>query len=282
METKQNKKITRIKIKKITVRPNEDVYDISVKNNHNFFANNILIHNCFEISFIPVTDDGRCGFQMCNLTSINGAKITSSDKFKDATWAATLIGTLQAGYTSFPYLGHTSEELSNNEALLGVSITGMMDNPDILFNPEFQKQSAKVAVETNKIWAKKIGINQAARITCIKPEGCVVPETIIKTSIGDKTLSELFEINGYKLEDYENLNEKQFLPVTSKIMVKDENNDWQYITKLYINGVSDTIDVEMDDGTIVTTTPNHKFLVKGRGYVEARNLEKNDDILSFD
>jgi ribonucleoside-diphosphate reductase alpha chain len=82
-----------------------------------------------------------------------------------------LIGTLQAAYTTFPYLGHTSEELTEEEALLGVSITGMMDNPDILFNPEYQREAAKVSVNTNIEWAKKIGINQASRVTCIKPEG---------------------------------------------------------------------------------------------------------------
>jgi ribonucleoside-diphosphate reductase alpha chain len=130
-----------------------------------------LLNPCFEISFIPITADGRCGFQFCNLTSINGAKITSINEFKEASWAASLIGTLQAGYTTFPYLGHTTQELTREEALLGVSITGMMDNPDVLFNSKFQKEAAQVAVDTNKIWAKKIGINQAHRVTCIKPEG---------------------------------------------------------------------------------------------------------------
>lgn len=130
-----------------------------------------LLNPCFEISFIPMTADGRCGFQFCNLTSINGALATSAADFKEAAWAASLIGTLQAAYISFPYLGLTSEELSKEEALLGVSITGMMDNPDVFFNPKNQRDASKVAVETNKEWAKKIGINQAARVTCIKPEG---------------------------------------------------------------------------------------------------------------
>lgn len=130
-----------------------------------------LLNPCFEISFIPVTPDGRCGFQFCNLSSINGAKITSLEDFKKAAWAASLIGTLQAAYTSFPYLGHTSEEITREEALLGVSITGLLDNPSITLNPENQQLCAKIAVETNKEWAQKIGINQAARVTCVKPEG---------------------------------------------------------------------------------------------------------------
>jgi ribonucleoside-diphosphate reductase alpha chain len=130
-----------------------------------------LLNPCFEISFIPVTEDGRCGFQMCNLSSINGAKINTLAKFRKAAHAAALIGTLQASYTDFPYLGNTSEELTKAESLLGVSVTGWMDNPEVLLNAENQKECAAIAVETNKVWAKKIGINQAARVTCVKPEG---------------------------------------------------------------------------------------------------------------
>jgi intein/homing endonuclease len=147
------------------------VYDAEINEVHAFDANSLYVHNCFEISFIPITKDGRCGFQFCNLTSINGAKVESLEDFKNASWAASLIGTLQAAYTTFPYLGHTSEELTEQEALLGVSITGMMDNPEVLFNPEYQREAAKVSVNTNIEWAKKIGINQASRVTCIKPEG---------------------------------------------------------------------------------------------------------------
>jgi ribonucleoside-diphosphate reductase alpha chain len=131
----------------------------------------MLSNPCREIGFVPVTKDGRCGVQFCNLTSINGAKIHSIKEFRDATKAASIIGTLQAGYTNFHYLSNTSRELTEEEALLGVSITGIMDNPKILLNAKNQKECAQIAVETNQDWAKKLGINPAARVTCIKPEG---------------------------------------------------------------------------------------------------------------
>jgi ribonucleoside-diphosphate reductase alpha chain len=130
-----------------------------------------LFNPCFEIGFMPVTDDGVCGVQFCNLTTQNGVKITSLDIFKDTTKAATIIGTLQAGYTKFPYLSHVAKQLTDKEALLGVSITGMMDNPEILLNAENQRICAELAKEVNKKWAAKININPATRITCIKPEG---------------------------------------------------------------------------------------------------------------
>ena len=132
-----------------------------------------LANPCFEIGFVPVTNDGRCGYQMCNLTSINGSKIDTLEKWMEAAKAATIIGTLQAGYTKFSYLTSASQELTEEEALLGVSITGMMENVETLFNPENQRKVARYCVEINELWARKIGINPAARINCIKPEGSV-------------------------------------------------------------------------------------------------------------
>ncbi|NJO59113.1 MAG: recombinase [Richelia sp. RM2_1_2] len=132
----------------------------------------ILFNPCFEIGFVPVdTLTGETSFQFCNLTSINGAKILSQEDFNLACWAAALIGTLQAGYTQFDYLNKTSQKLTEEEALLGVSITGIMDNPEILLNDNILLSGAEVCKKTNKEWAKKININEAARITAVKPEG---------------------------------------------------------------------------------------------------------------
>lgn len=130
-----------------------------------------LLNPCFEINFIPVTNDGICGVQFCNLTSINGRLVDSKDKFKECVEAETIIGTLQAGYTNFPYLSNIAKKLTEEEALLGCSITGMMDNPDILLNKDLQKEMSKFAIEVNKEWSRKLKINQAARICCLKPEG---------------------------------------------------------------------------------------------------------------
>ena len=137
------------------------------------FANDSrqLLNPCFEINFIPETEDEVCGVQFCNLTSINGAETDTKEKFIQHAKFAALIGTLQAGYLDFPYLGRASKKITEQESLLGVSITGMMDNPDILLDKDSQKEAALAAVETNEIWAKKLGVNPAARITCVKPEG---------------------------------------------------------------------------------------------------------------
>lgn len=137
------------------------------------FANDpwSLFNPCAEIGFIPRTKDGRFGFHFCNLTTQNGAMVTSLEDFLECTEAATLIGTLQAGYTDFFYLNKASKELAEEEALLGVSITGMMDAPDVLLNPRNQYLASQLAVKINKEWAGILHINPAARITALKPEG---------------------------------------------------------------------------------------------------------------
>ena len=130
-----------------------------------------LFNPCFEIGFISVTNDGVCGVQFCNLTTQNGRKIKTKKDFYECCVASAIIGTLQAGYTNFPYLSKAAEELTKDEALLGCSITGVMDNAEVLLNYEVQKEMADVINNVNSEWAKKIGINPAARTTCIKPEG---------------------------------------------------------------------------------------------------------------
>lgn len=133
--------------------------------------NGILTHQCFEISFIPTLDNGQCGVQFCNLSSINGAKIEKKSDFINACKYASLLGTLQATYTHFPYLNNASKKLTEEEALLGVSITGIMDSPSILLNEDYLQEGAHKATITNRKWAKILGINPAARVTCLKPEG---------------------------------------------------------------------------------------------------------------
>ena len=158
-------------IKSIKFSHKDDVFCFTQPKTNSTIANGLSVGQCGEIQTIPETATGECGMQNCNLTTINGAKIISLDNLLEVTEAAAIIGTLQAGYTDFKYLNIAAKHVTEEEALLGVSITGIMDNPDILLNPDNQQKGAKKAVEINKIWAKKIGINQAARVTCIKPDG---------------------------------------------------------------------------------------------------------------
>lgn len=130
-----------------------------------------MFNPCVEIGMLPKSTYGESGFQFCNLTEINGGKCDSSDIFYKACKAAAILGTLQAGYTNFKYVSQATKDITEHEALLGVSVTGWMNNPEILLNIHVMENGAHIVKEVNSLVAKLININQAARTTCVKPSG---------------------------------------------------------------------------------------------------------------
>lgn len=136
---------------------------------------------CREITFRPVLEDGTTAIQMCNLSEINASKCDTPENFFKACKSAAILGTLQAGYTNFPYLGKDTERLVAREALIGVSVTGWMNQPS-LFNALLLKEGVEVVRRTNAEVADLIGINRAARLTTVKPSGNA--STILGTASG--------------------------------------------------------------------------------------------------
>ncbi len=126
---------------------------------------------CVEIGMLPVAENGESGFQFCNLTEINGGKCVDKESFFRACKAGAILGTLQAGYSNFKYLSDATRRITEKEALLGVSITGWMNNPDVLFDPQNMIDGATVVKDINSVVSILLGINQAARTTAVKPSG---------------------------------------------------------------------------------------------------------------
>lgn len=122
------------------------------------------------------------GWQMCNLTTVNGAAARDAAGFLEAVLHATVIGTLQAAYTDIAPLGPVTRALNDRDALLGVSICGLMDNPALLLDPRLLEAGAKTARAVNAAVAAVIGVRPAARLTCIKPEGTA--SLLLGTSAG--------------------------------------------------------------------------------------------------
>jgi ribonucleoside-diphosphate reductase alpha chain len=120
---------------------------------------------------LPRTEDGESGFQFCNLTEINGGQCITLDALLRACKAGAILGTLQSGYTNFTYVSDATRKITERESLLGVSITGWMGNPKVLFDENNMIAGATMVRDVNKQVAKMIGIPQAARTTCVKPSG---------------------------------------------------------------------------------------------------------------
>jgi ribonucleoside-triphosphate reductase len=117
------------------------------------------------------------GGQFCNLSEVViRATDTKSDLLRKVR-LATILGTIQSTYTKFPYLRKVWERNTAEERLLGVSLTGIMDNT--LTNgkegdlPALLEELRQCAVDTNREWADKLGIEQSAAISCVKPSGTV-------------------------------------------------------------------------------------------------------------
>jgi ribonucleoside-diphosphate reductase alpha chain len=115
--------------------------------------------------------DVLSGVQFCNLTTVSAAASETPGRFYELCAHAAVIGTLQAGYTSFNYLSPVSRLITEREALLGVSICGVLDRPEVLLDPVVLHNGAAVVRAVNAVVARALGINPAARTTCVKPEG---------------------------------------------------------------------------------------------------------------
>lgn len=115
---------------------------------------------CCEIALRP--------FQFCNLTEVNVSNVETQEELNDRVRAATFIGTLQASYTDFHYLRAVWKRATEKDALIGVSMTGIASGNVLGLDTG---EAATVVKKENARVAKLLGINPAARTTCIKPAG---------------------------------------------------------------------------------------------------------------
>ena len=125
---------------------------------------------CSEIILRP--------YQFCNLSSCIIRDTDSFDSISNKIRLATILGTFQASLTEFPYLRKIWQKNTEEEALLGVSMTGILDNvllnnPDDPELPKRLEELRAIAVSVNAVTAAAIGINQSVAVTAIKPEGTV-------------------------------------------------------------------------------------------------------------
>lgn len=128
---------------------------------------------CQEI-FLRATTGLNGGGQFCNLSEVIIRDYDTFETIKDKLEIATILGTIQASYTNFNFLRNGFKENTKKEALLGVSMTGVFDNQQLLnASPDELMDLRNHCKLTNIEWAKKLNINQSAGITCIKPSGTV-------------------------------------------------------------------------------------------------------------
>ncbi len=110
--------------------------------------------------------------QFCNLSEVVAREEDTEETLLRKARLATILGTYQSTLTNFRYISKEWKENCDEERLLGVSITGQWDSP-VVRNPDVLRKIQEVALETNKKYAAKFGINPSTCITCVKPSGTV-------------------------------------------------------------------------------------------------------------
>jgi ribonucleoside-triphosphate reductase len=128
--------------------------------------------------------------EFCNLSEVIIRETDTLEDLRQKVSVATIIGTFQSTLTNFRHLRDIWKENVESERLLGVSMTGIMDHPILSqcssISVEWLKELKDLARHTNEIWAKKLGINISAAITCVKPSGTVSELTQTSSGIHPK------------------------------------------------------------------------------------------------
>jgi len=145
--------------------------NVAAKNGRRDSDHKFGTNPCSEIILRP--------YQFCNLSEVVVRAIDTKQTLRVKVKHATVLGTLQATLTDFRYLRNIWKRNTEEEALLGVSLTGIMDcsitngSAGEAATAKFLSELREIAVETNKVMAEKLGINQSTAITCVKPSGTV-------------------------------------------------------------------------------------------------------------
>ena len=131
----------------------------------------------FEFGTNPCSEIILRPYQFCNLTEVVVRATDTIEDLERKIRCATILGTIQSTYTQFPYLRKVWQRNTEEERLLGVSLTGIMDNQLLTIKNKGLEKTLEhlreVAVRTNSDWADRLGISQSTAITCVKPSGTV-------------------------------------------------------------------------------------------------------------
>lgn len=189
--------------------------------------------------------------EFCNLSASVVRADDTIESLEQKVRLATIIGTIQSMATNFPHLRPEWKKNCEEERLLGVDITGQQDNPELLTSDNFLRLRA-AAIETNRVFADKLGINRSASITCVKPSGNCRPwYGLTTTDQGILTLQEIFDEHP----------EGQAVGDVHRDLHALQDDEPRRIVKTHDNGISPTVRIRMNYGMTVESTPNHQWFV---------------------
>lgn len=255
----------------------EDVWDVTVYDTSHMFS----LSHCFT---------GNCGEQsLSNLETccLQELFLPNIDSQEELIKCAKYMYRIAKHSMSLPCHQKATERVVHKNMRMGIGITGVLQVPKRM---DWLSKTYEQLREFDKIYSQEHGFPPSIKLTTVKPSGCVVPETIIKTSNGDKSLLNIFKGQGIEVVSNQHATKKWY-NVGVPLFVRDMNNNLQKVTKLYDNGIEDVISVHIG-GEKIICTPDHKFRVlraagptSGRTasyeWIAAKNLKKGDTIKSY-
>lgn len=233
--------------------------------------------NLYPTDYDNVVGTNPCGeislsdYECCNLCELYLNNITSQEELIDC---ARLLYKTQKAIAALPFIHEETNKIVHKNMRLGLGVTGICQS----LNKLDWLDNCYVALRKfDKQWSKERGWPESIKLTTVKPSGCVVPSTKIKTDRGVLSFEEIFSLNGINLHHKIN-SYREWYDVMYPIKVVDKNGDYKNINKLFINGYEQTIKLTFDDGYSVECTPNHKFLLKSGEWKQAKDLTENDEL----
>jgi len=188
-----------------------------------------------SMGYNPCHEISLRDYGVCNLTEVNAAKCFSKQDWLHGVRCATIFGTLQASFTDFKGVQPQWKQVAEEDALLGVSITGQAENQAMLTD-ENLREGALLAVAVNREWAAKIGINPAKRVTTTKPSG--TSSSWLGTTAGVHGGHEKIFVRRVRLEKDSALGKILYKHFTEFVVVDSTNTNnfiMQIPIKLYDN-----------------------------------------------
>lgn len=197
-------------IKEVVNLGQEEVFDITVDcKEHTYWTSGSLVSNCHEIALRSK--------QFCNLSTVVVKERDDLDELLDKVETATWIGAIQSTFTDFPYLSKKWKKNCDEERLLGVSLSGQMDNPELLTVDALKAMKSR-AIKIAKKSAEILGINMPTAITCVKPEGTT--SQLVNSSSGLHARYSPYYIRRYRIASMDPLFR---LLKDSKVPIKPEH-----------------------------------------------------------
>lgn len=221
------------------------------------------VNPCAEISLA----DGEA----CNLAELYLNNIETPEELFEC---ARLLYKTQKAVWNLPAIYEKTDKIVKKNRRIGLGVTGVCQS---LHKLDWLDACYVALREYDKMWSAENNIPESIKLTAVKPSGCVVPSTVIKTEAGDLSMEEIFKQYG-DIDLCEKVDEYREWYDLKPFKVYDKNNELQNVTKLFVNGIETTIKITFDDDTVFECTPDHKLLLTTGEWKCAKDLTELDDL----